>query len=665
MKDLYDSELHQFVEMYFKATGATIIETHPEYFVVVLANGATARYTYLPRIASENKEIKLLAKGSKELRAMVQDCSSRAAVSEVKASYSAESVLSVLRRKKCCDLCPFVTICDREDGCCDFCYNYKNCNTSIENADFKGLNEIKDSTPVNAIGFIFHVELSNDYSLSQKIQKSLTILIDLETGETINNILARDLTQLKLEPWTDSSCLDPQTYAGYLKTAREGAEEMLKEQLDVFKREIEGPLQDKIVAITTKFEEDYAENYAKSTLEQLEQLQSEAVTLCEREIRGYTLNCSYHLKNAIIFHTTEDVRNMTFTLKTTGKEVEIPGNFFLGRVDIPCSDCGSEIDTGVICDAGHVLCKNCMESCTSCHKVICNQCDHESFVCSTCGETTCTDCVQKCSSCGAVVCPSHAYACVTCGNIYCIDCYEVCNVCGDNICKEHIQYCSHCNEPVCSQHSHNCSTCGQLFCDDHIDKCSICGSLLCEDHSHTSAYSGNILCQDHIATCAVCSDTFAANEIKSCSKCEDALCPSHYKQCSKCHSIYCSKHINHCRGCGSEICDCTPFQKCSLCGEEFCPDCLNAKGHCKACASLTSISSTDSLVSRAADAMPVISKFKSFYIGKSKELLVLYCKGLLNGYIVTCSYNGDLISSRELGFMENLKARGNTIRKGG
>lgn len=663
MKDLYTTDLHKFVETYLKAVGAQIDEIHHELFVVSFPDGRKERYTYLPRIASENKEIKLLARGSKELKEMVRECSSKSAVSEVKASYSAESVKSTLSHKNCCDLCPFTIICDKNDGCCDFCYNYKNCNTRIENADFTGLGDVISSKPVNTLCFIFQVELSNDYSLSQKIQKSLMILIDLETGEIISDILARDLPGLEIQSWEGKSGLSPDSYALYLKAAREGAEEMLKEHLDIFKKEIESPIYDKIMAIISKFEEEYGENYTKSSFEQLEQLQAEAVKLCEREIRGYTINSSYHLKNVFVLHTTKDIRNMSFRLKSEDKEVEVPGRFFLSKVDIRCSECGTEIDSGVLCSSGHVLCKNCADSCASCGKIICDLCDDESFICSTCGETICSSCVQKCSSCGADLCPSHAYKCTSCGNAFCINCYEVCTVCGTSVCKDHVKYCSQCNEPVCSEHIHPCSTCGEMFCDDHIYECAICGNLLCEEHSYTSAYSGNILCGDHISTCAVCGDIFASDEIQKCSKCGDVLCPSHYKECSKCKKTYCSKHINHCRGCGSEICDCTPFVKCSLCGEEFCPDCINSKGHCTACAGLVQIDSRDTLIKRVMDQLPAIEKYKSFYLGKSEELVTLYCKGLFNGYIVSCSYSGDIISSRELGFLENLKARAYTVKK--
>lgn len=664
MSHLYHTDLHQFVEAYFSAIGATITDKHADYFIVIFSDGRKERYTYLPRIAGENKEIKLLAKGSKEFRAMVQECSTRAAVSQVKASYSSDSIKFVLHRKSCCDLCPFITICEREDGCCDFCPNYKSCNTRIENADFVGLGEIVESQPADVLCFIFQVELSNDYSLSQKIQKTIAILIHLETGEVINNILARDLPLLDMEPWDGIPCLNFESYSTYLNTARQGAEEMLKEHLDVFKKEIEGPLHDKIVAITTKFEEDYAENYVKNTFEQLEELQNDAVKLCEREIRGYTINCSYHIKNVVLLHTADDTRNIIFKLQNSGRELTVAGDFFLSRIDIKCSECGSEIDVGMLCNDGHVLCKNCTESCSTCHEVICDLCDQESVLCSTCGETTCSSCIQKCAACGADVCPSHAYTCVSCGSVFCIDCYEVCTVCGTGVCKDHVHHCSQCNEPVCAEHIHHCSTCGQPFCEDHTDPCGICGSLLCEEHSSLSAYSGKVLCQEHTAHCAVCNDIFGTDEICTCTKCGDILCPSHHKECSKCHQVYCSKHINHCRGCGSEICDCTPFRNCSLCGEEFCPDCINAKGHCSACERLVQTDRNEPMISRVMDQLPGLEKYKHFYLGTSKELRVLYGKGLINGILVVCSSNGDIISSKELGFFDNLKAKSNTTGKG-
>jgi len=657
MGSIFSSELHKFVKYYFDTVGAKIVENHADSFTVVFPEGKKQVYTYSPRTASENKEMVLLAKGSKALRAMIQECNSQAAFSEVAINYSEDSIKALLCQKTCCELCPFIAICKNSGTCCDFCYNYRSCNTIIENADFIGLGDTISKSPTDLICFVFSVELSNDYSLSQKIEKTVTVLINLATGEVINNILIKDINLLDMLSCESTQLVNAENYPRYLKTARHEAENILKEQLDVFKKEIEEPLMDKILAITNKFEEDYIENYTKYTLEQLEQFQNEGLKLCEREIRGYTINNSYHLKNVIVMHTGLDVRNLVFRLKRSETEIQLPAEIFLSRINIKCTQCGMEIDTGVICSDGHILCRNCSEICSVCGKVICDTCDHETHVCSTCGEVICSDCIIKCSSCDAVLCASHAYYCSDCGKAFCIDCYEICHICGNNVCNDHLVRCNQCNEPVCSEHIHACSVCNKLFCDNHIESCIICGDLLCEEHAYTSAYSGRTVCSNHHAVCAVCGDTFAKDEIKSCNVCGEELCPAHIKECAVCGKVYCSKHINHCKSCGEEVCDCTVFQKCKLCGEEYCPNCINSKGYCKACEELDRIDIGDKLVVDVIKLLPELEKYNKFYLGSSKEIKVLYAKGLLNGHLIILSHRDEVLSHRDIAFIDNLKIR--------
>ena len=158
---------------------------------------------------------------------------------------------------------------------------------NLLNADFVKLEDIKESKPLNIICFVFLVELSNDYSLSQKVEKLVSVLIDLDTGETIGNIRVDDLVNLDMKIWDKSISLDEKQYRYYMNIARQEAYETIKNQLEVFKKEIEGTLKDKISSIINKYEDEYIDNYTKTTLNNLNKLQEEALKLCEREIRGY------------------------------------------------------------------------------------------------------------------------------------------------------------------------------------------------------------------------------------------------------------------------------------------------------------------------------------------------------------------------------------------
>ncbi|NSW90852.1 MAG: hypothetical protein HPY74_09330 [Firmicutes bacterium] len=657
MRQVYNSELHKFVKGYFNTRGANIVEQQDNFFIVEFPGGLREAYTYVARVAAENKDINLLAKGSKALNNMIRECASIAAFSEVYVSYNTESVKSSLNHKNCCDLCPFFTICEHKDKCCDFCSYYKDCNTNLLNADFLRFESIKESKTLNIICFIFLVELSNDYSLSQKVEKLVSVLIDMDTGEAIGNIRLDGLINLDMKPADKKLILDEKQYRHFMNIARQEAFEAIRNQLEVFKKEIEGTLKDKIKSIIDKYEEEYIDNYAKSTLEQLDKLQEEALKLCEREIRGYAINCDYHLKNVILMHTVKDLRALVFRLHETGAEVTIPAEIFLNNVMIRCSECNTEIDLGIICRNGHVTCKTCMEICSACGKSICTVCDDESYICSTCGEIVCTDCVIQCTSCGVVVCPSHSYRCATCGKAYCIDCYEICNVCGNSVCHSHINQCDACNSFVCSDHIHKCSVCGGLFCDNHIHECSFCSDYLCEEHAMKSSYSGKIICSKHSGECSVCKNIFTIDELDRCTICGTTLCPNHVKTCSNCSKVYCSEHINHCNCCGKDYCSCTEGIKCKLCMETYCPGCINSKGLCKACEGFTLVDREHKLVRNISELVPEVADYRKYYLGTAHEVNILYAKNILTGHLVVFNNNGKILSSRKISFIEFLRRK--------
>ncbi|NMB97104.1 MAG: hypothetical protein GYA02_10930, partial [Clostridiaceae bacterium] len=266
MSTVYNSQLHTFVESYFKIKEASIIEKHTNYFIVKFKDGSKKAFTYVARVAAENKDIVLLAKGSAELNNMIKECTLIGGLSEVEAIYTDDTVRSALCLKDCCDLCPFFTICENKDKCCDYCSFYKSCNTSILNAKFERFGEVKKTEKLDILCFIFMVELSNDYTLSQKVEKFVTVLIDVKTKKTLCNIRFDGITDVEMKDSSALSFMDEKKYQDLLNIARHEAYNSVKNQLEVFKKEIEDPLKDKIKSIIDKYEEEYVETYTKSTL---------------------------------------------------------------------------------------------------------------------------------------------------------------------------------------------------------------------------------------------------------------------------------------------------------------------------------------------------------------------------------------------------------------
>lgn len=657
MQNIYDTDLHKFVKSYFDACGVKIINQQDNFFIAEFPGNIRKTYTYLAKVAAENKDIILLAKGSHALNEMIKECSAKAAFSEVYITHNEDSVKQFLIHHNCCDLCPFYLICEYKNKCCDFCSYYKLCNTCIQNADFIGFGDIFESKPVNLICFVFMVVLSNDYSLSQEVEKIVPVLINMDTGEPMGVIRIEDLIKLNMESTDMKTNLDENKYMDFLNTARKEVYEAIKNQLDVFKKEIEGTLKDKIKSIIDKYEEEYVDIYTRSTQEQLDKLQQEALKLCDREIRGYAINCDYQLKNVILIHTNRIIRDLIFRLRDTGSIIPISSEIFLNNIMIRCSECNTDLDVGTICEAGHVTCKNCTEICSVCGKPICTVCDDESYICSTCGEVVCANCVKQCASCNTVLCPSHGYRCYTCGELYCIDCFEICDICGTDICISHSSQCSECRKFVCPEHIHSCTVCGDMLCDNHIYKCSICNDNLCKKHAIKSSYSNKHVCSGHSGKCSVCNNIFAVDELKNCTVCQASLCPEHVKTCSNCGKIYCSEHISHCICCGKDYCSCTTGVKCALCQQTYCPDCINSKGICRACESLRGVSREDELVKSIISQAPEIKKYRRFYIGTSGEVNVLYALNILNGLLVVTSVKGNILSKKKTGILQFIKRR--------
>ncbi|HHV60357.1 MAG TPA: hypothetical protein GXX49_08775 [Clostridiaceae bacterium] len=664
MNSIYNSTLHKFVEIYLKLTGGKILEINDDFFVVLLADGTKVFYTYSPRIAAENKEMTLIAKGSKLLQKMIRECSLKSAFSEVAVKNTERSIKSALEKKCCCDLCPFSTVCENHDECCYYCHYYKNCNTNIENAEFIGTKTIKKTEEANLILFMFLVEISNDYSLSQKVSKTVPVLIDLETGEVIDDLLVNDIDSLDLANCEESIMIDNGNYVKILNNARKVASKIVSRHLEVFRKNIEDVLGGKITSIISKFEEEYVDTYTTSTLEQLQEMQEEALKLCEREIRGYTINCDYHLKSVNILHAKRDIRDIIVRHNHTGKELLVEADVLLSKVDIKCSQCGMEIDRAVICENGHVLCRNCMEVCSICNKVICDVCEGESYVCSTCGEIVCEDCYVKCSKCDSLQCKSHIYECAVCGEKLCVDCYEICKECDESLCKDHFVYCGNCGDPVCLEHASKCSICGRLFCHEHTEKCQVCNEFICDEDTNYSAYSGRAVCGRHLVKCEVCEDNFAEDEIKECTVCKEKLCPNHIKTCNKCSRVYCSSHVNYCRSCGKEYCECTSFVKCKFCGEDYCDNCIDKNGYCKTCSELEPVTGKDPELDSIFKYVPELGNYKKFYLGKSEEIRVLYAKGFFRNLLVVYNNSGAVLSTREVSFLENLKRKNRITKRG-
>lgn|GEM_PF-1528405 len=653
MQKMYNSNLHKFIEQYLKAQGAFIDYKKDTYFEAVYPDGRRIAYTYSAKVAAADKNIRLLAKASKALKEIIETCSSKAALSSVSINYNLNSVKKSLEIKECCNLCPFFPKCESHTSCCSFCHLFRSCNTVIENAYLEDLGTITHTENLEIICFVFTIEIANYYTQNIKIENDIAVLVDAEKSQVIRVMRVQDILGLDIN--TGSGFFtDTGKYYTSLNTARKYVEKIVDRQLEVFKKDIERPVFEKVQSIINKYRQEYTDIYTVSTLEELEELQHEALELCRREIRANTINTDIHLKNVILLKTTCDTRKIILKSKSCNLSFPVEAELLLSSANIICNSCGSEIDQGYLCDNGHIICRQCGTRCYSCGRIICDVCDDDSYICSTCGEIFCNDCIQSCSSCGSVVCSYHAFRCSDCHNLLCIDCFIMCEVCGRDLCKNHAKSCNYCHNEVCSEHSVICSTCNYVFCTNHVEDCSICKSKYCLDHIFHSQFSGKSICSEHSRNCGICGGIFATDEMNSCTSCGKALCPDHSHACAVCGNIYCQDHVQHCLICSKDYCTCDTFSTCKICGNSYCSSCVGPEGVCHACKTLKPSYDKD-ICKTLGNSLPSLLQYKKFYITYSYEITTVYAKSFSGGTVAVFDRKNNLISCKTLGFTQKIK----------
>jgi len=654
-ESVYQSALHNFISEYFKAQNAVIKILDEDFFQVVFPNGETLTYTYKPRIASENRSVELLAKGSKALRSIIEKCRSESMMSQTQINYTKESVCQSVGPKTCCNLCPYFALCENRSGCCDFCSYYKVCNSHIQYATFEKLGKLKESSPVTLIAFIYLVTISSDYAIHLKSQIRMMVLLSYPDGKPFDNIVVNQLEQLDFQPASHPIPIDKPMWERLNRQAQEALQLKLDPYMNLFRYQSETPLQDKVSSILNKYSDEYIQNFTSFSADKLENLQSEAVSYCEREFRRFAVVCEYSLENSFIIHTTVDKRELVFTVD--GQSVSIDGEILMNKVNIHCSQCGLEIDKGYLCGNGHILCASCSDICTICGKPACTFCGEKAYDCQTCGETICEHCADSCGQCDSVSCSDHHFSCQVCGEEICFDCMELCSVCSQPFCQEHIDICCECGKHLCAAHQIPCRSCGTVSCADHTYYCGVCNTPLCGSHAVLSSSKSMFVCSTHRTACSACGQTYSTTEVAACDKCGVIVCPEHTFACNSCGKSYCSEHVTRCPGCGNAYCNCTAFSACKYCGIDYCTECLDDNGICTGCRSLEHAVPDPDMIRLLCDHDPAWGRFKNYRTAKSGDMTVILAQSLMSPRIAVIHPDKGVIIDKRLKLLDYLKLK--------
>lgn len=650
---VYLTSLHKFISEYFISQGAEIRILNEDFFQVNFSDGKTQTYTYKPRIASENRSVELLAKGSRALKSIMDKCRNESMLAQAEVRYTAESVEQSVSENTCCNLCPYFQVCEDKRCCCDFCGYYKVCNSYIQNASFDKLGLLKESSPVTFLAYVFLATISNDYNLHLKTQLRVMVLLSYPDGEVFDDIVVKKLEQLEFDPAINPVQIEEHEWEKFNQKAKEALRIKLNPYLNMFRYQSENPLQEKVTSILNKYSEEYSQNFTSFSSNKLEKLQDVALAYCERELRGFAVNCECRMENAFVIHTAIDKRELIF--KVNDMHVSLDGEIFLNKVAIHCSQCGLEIDKGYLCNNGHVLCSSCSDICTDCEKLICPLCDEEAELCEVCGETVCKNCASSCSSCDSITCDDHHFPCKKCGKDLCFDCIELCSVCSAPYCPEHINYCSQCEKALCEEHTITCDTCGIPLCPEHTRTCDVCNVALCDEHAFLSSTGSVFTCKEHLTSCTTCNKAFSVSEVSTCTQCGTHICSEHRVLCSQCGKSFCTGHVTICPGCGKAYCSCTAFRSCIYCGVEYCPSCLDSRNTCTGCQSLKRARPDSSVIELLSARDLAWGKYKNFYTGDSGQITVILASSFINPRIAVIHKDRGIIADKKIKWLDYVK----------
>ncbi len=652
-ESVYLTPLHNFINEYFKALGSSIRIIDEDYFQVIHQDGTIDTYTYKPRISSENRSVILLAKGSRALVDIIKKCRNESMMSQVKISYTNESVRESIGPNECCNLCPYHGMCEDKTVCCDFCSYYRICNSHFQNASFDKLGALKESIPVTLIAYIFLVTISNDFSIHLKSQIRMVIFLNYPDGEIYGDIMAKQLDNLDFQPVDNPVSIDDQVWKELNQKAQKALRQKLDPYINIFHYQSEAPLHQKVTSILSKYSDEYINNFTSLSASKLEKLQTDALAYCEREFRGFAVNCECSLENAFIIHTTADKRELIF--KNQLNSVAIDAEILLNKVIIPCSQCGLDIDKGYLCFNGHIYCSSCADVCTSCKELVCQLCDEEIDTCQTCGETICMECSNSCEECESISCKDHHFFCAVCEKSLCFDCINLCSICSKPLCSEHIGSCCECGQQLCVEHQITCRICNNIVCPLHEITCSVCGISLCSNHAFHSASKMAYVCEKHLAECVTCHRKFSVSEVSVCSACNAPLCPEHTVLCNSCKKFFCSSHIHSCPICGKQYCDCTTFDLCKYCTIGYCTSCLDINGVCSGCRTLKHDIPDPNTIRLLSEHNTSWEKYKRYRMGKSGSMTIVLAQSFTNPRIAVIHPKNGVIVDRKIKLLDYLK----------
>jgi hypothetical protein len=192
------------------------------------------------------------------------------------------------------------------------------------------------------------------------------------------------------------------------------------------------------------------ETIKNSTIkEDIDKLEKEKQFFISDEKHKHSINLNNSLMNTTIINYPIYSFKLFLKNKNQLKELKFsynPVNNELSK--LYCDSCKKEITEIIICDSGHLSCKDCISVCPRCQRKTCKSC--QQLKCNICSGKICQKCATQCIICKKYICNSDIKKDNLTNHNICSSCAEFCNSCNKFSAKNSFRQCENCRKKFCS-----------------------------------------------------------------------------------------------------------------------------------------------------------------------------------------------------------------------
>jgi len=488
MKQIYsNTPVHTFIREFVESEKGEVKDISEEYFTIKLPSTLKPiKYTYKPAIASEQK-IDLIATGSPAFNGIIDECLNDGVIGSAKI-INKTKIEDALKKffkdnEYHCDESEKITI-NKKDHF--ICTHIPACFHRINNAKIESI-KIINRLPINLYLFVYSIFWNNKLKKNEEIISVLLnkngehIDADLLNDENIDLVDTRDQITLTLFDTLNAS-------------ANELIDSILKNKKQVFDLQLKKEINQKIVALEKKLDDDRLQKkISKKWKFNEEEWKLKKDHQLSKEKDSLDTFISVKFLNFLCL-TTEKI---TYEIVLSNKS-KIKSSFVLGvdkYFSITCSSCGKEHSEGYATEDKKYLCIDCINQSLDSKEIYSK--DYTLIKDNTTKEFIENDSGFKCSVCNKKHSNKFLFKCNQDQSRVCLSCFDFCTKCDDlfstlNLtsskeskklfCSKHIMKCDNCKKDIGMSEVKQCLSTGKKVCScTKFNECSLCNQMYSED----------------------------------------------------------------------------------------------------------------------------------------------------------------------------------------